>query len=190
MLIASLHKRITRERVRREVGGWLELLTIGGEDNELSAGVRDPLAWRALAALDHLEEGDREDPFFQYLEGMIWRLMERYEEAILPLRRSAETEPEKTVRWLALGWCYKRTGNLDLAIEALQEAREFEPGDAIIHYNLACYWSLAGDVDQALDSLEIAFELDSSYRFLVAEEADFDDIRYLPEFQELCSVVV
>jgi tetratricopeptide (TPR) repeat protein len=190
MLAIALQRSFTRERVRRELGGWLELLTVGGDRYELSPAVRDPLARRALATLKRLCEEDREAPDFQYLEGLILRILEQHEEAIPPLRRSAEQEPEKIGRWLALAWCYKRTGQIELAIDALLEAREFEPGEAILHYNLACYWSLAGHLAKALESLSIAFELDSSYRDLVAGEHDFDAIRSLPAFRELCSIVV
>ena len=48
--------------------------------------------------------------------------------------------------WLALGWCYKRIGRIDLAIESLEEALSIEPNDALIHYNLACYWSGPGNM--------------------------------------------
>ena len=57
--------------------------------------------------------------------------------------------------------------------------------EAIVHYNLACYWSLAGDVDRALQYLAQSFDIDPRYRELVADEADFDPIRDLPDFQAL-----
>ena len=190
MLAVALKRSYTRDRVRRELSGWLELLTVGGDRHELSPAVRDPLARRALTTLERLCDEDRQTADFQYLEGLIWRIMERHNQAIPPLRRSAELEPEKIGRWLALAWCYKRTGQIELAIDSLLEAREFEPGEAIIHYNLACYWSLAGHFSKALESLAIAFELDEKFRELVADEQDFDAIRGLPEFRRLCSVIV
>ena len=33
--------------------------------------------------------------------------------------------------WLALGWCYKRTNRLDLAIEALEEGLTVAPDEAM-----------------------------------------------------------
>lgn len=89
-----------------------------------------------------------------------------------------------------LGWCYKRTGKLDRAIESLEEALAAEPNDALVHYNLACYWSLAKNKRQALSYLARAFKLQDEFRGLVAEETDFDPIRNDPAFQALLRVAV
>ena len=59
--------------------------------------------------------------------------------------RVTEAEPENVRAWLALGWCHKRTGRIDLAIDALEAARNADPDEPLILYNLACYWSLAGE---------------------------------------------
>ncbi|MCH5374670.1 MAG: tetratricopeptide repeat protein, partial [Planctomycetes bacterium] len=99
-------------------------------------------------------------------------------------------EPDNIHVWLALGWCYKRIGRLDRAIESLEEALAVDPSGAIIHYNLACYWSLAGNVEVSLAYLTNAFEIDRSFRDLVYDEVDFDPIREHPAFRELTSVVV
>ena len=89
-----------------------------------------------------------------------------------------------------MGWCYKRIGRLDRAIESLEEALTVDPGAAIIHYNLACYWSLSGSTDVALAYLGNAFDIDASFRGLVDGEVDFDPIREHPAFRELTTVVV
>src|SRR5437016_4815401 len=57
-----------------------------------------------------------------YLLGEALRELSRYEEALLPLERSADLMPDDIRIWLALGWCYKRTGQLAKAIEALERA--------------------------------------------------------------------
>jgi tetratricopeptide (TPR) repeat protein len=85
-----------------------------------------------------------------------------------------------------LGWCYKRTGRLSQAIEALRTAVSAEPGEALLHYNLACYWSLAGDKRLSLRYLARSLAIDPSYRLLIDGETDFDPIRSDPEFQKLC----
>ncbi len=98
--------------------------------------------------------------------------------------------PENILIWLALAWCHKRAGRIDLAIESLEKAILTEPREAILYYNLACYWSLAGNSETALRLLAQSFDIDPSYRDMVADERDFDPIRHLPDFQSLTGVIV
>ena len=88
---------------------------------------------------------------------------------------------------LALGWCFKRIGNIEEAIRALERALRVEPGDAMLHYNLACYFSLARRRRRALDHLAQALEIDGNFRDLVGDESDFDPLRDDPQFQSLVS---
>lgn len=90
---------------------------------------------------------------------------------------------------LALGWCYKRVGQLDEAIGALERAVEVEPGEAVLHYNLACYCSLARNRRRALQRLAHALEIDGNFRELVVDEPDFDPIRQDPLFQTLTATL-
>jgi len=186
----SADSRIRKQKLLREAEGYLELLSACHEKWSPEPRTRDPLARRAIAALAQLDLTDTREPYVLYLRGHALRDMERYAEAIEPLREAAEIEPESIPTWIALGWCHKRTGRLDLAIEALEEALAADPEQAIVHYNLACYWSLAGNADLALTYLANAFELDPAYRRRVAKEHDFDPIRKHPSFLELTSVVV
>jgi tetratricopeptide (TPR) repeat protein len=89
---------------------------------------------------------------------------------------------------MALGWCYKRVGDMPKAIESLERALVIEPGEAILHYNLACYWSLARDRRQALRHLARALKIDGNFRELIADEPDFDPIRDDPLFQNILGV--
>ena len=186
----SLCQRVLRDQLIREADGYLELVTVFADLWELPPDVRNRLAQRALAVLRRLDKCDQEDAYVFYLRGLALRAMERYEEAIVPLREAADLEPDNIHAYLALGWCYKRIDWLDLAIEALEEAFSIDPRQAIIHYNLACYWSLSGNTNLALAYLASAFEIDASYKELVAKETDFDPIREHPDFQELTSVIV
>ena len=92
--------------------------------------------------------------------------------------------------YLALGWCYKRTDRIDLAIESLERGLEIDPSQAILYYNLACYRSLLGDKHRAIEFLGEALRRDPDYRDLVPGESDFDRVRDDPEFQALLSVTV
>lgn len=125
-----------------------------------------------------------------YLLGEALREAERYNEATAPLERAAELMPSDMHVHLALAWCYKRTGRLECAIEALEQALRHDPLEAILHYNLACYWSLARNRRRALRCLSRALDLDGNYLDLVPYEADFDAIRDDPEFQVLTSLIV
>jgi Flp pilus assembly protein TadD len=166
--VAKLRDRIRRIKLQQQAEGYLEL----------------GMPAQALSVLGRLGEGSGTQTL--YLQGEALRALDRYEEAVVPLARVAELEPENTRVWLALGWCYKRTGRIALAIDALDSALAVDPEEPLIRYNLACYWAVAGDKRQALAYLEQALALDSNYRALVDHEPDFDTIRADPEFQAVC----
>ena len=124
-----------------------------------------------------------------YMLGEALRELSRYEEALGPLERSADLIPDDIHVWLALGWCYKRTGQIGKAIEALERALLVDSSEAILHYNLACYWSLVRNHPTAIQYLSRALEINVNFRDLVADEPDFDSIRNDAEFVALTSVV-
>jgi len=181
---------VRRQQIVREAEGYLDLAMACGDHLTLSIDARNRLAERALRVLKQLAPSAIYKSHVAYLTGQALRLMERYQDAIVHLEKAAENDPDDMHIWLALGWCYKRTGRLDLAIESLEKAMEFDDEQAIIYYNLACYWSLAENCRWALDYLTRALEIDSSFRDMVADEKDFNPIRDDPRFQELTSVIV
>ncbi len=165
---------IRRSQLKRQAEGYLEL----------------GMPHHALSTLARLEMFTSLDSAAQYLRGEALRSLDRWEEALPWLRAAASGDPENIHIWLALGWCYKRTGQLRRAIDALENGLEVDPSEAILHYNLACYWSLARNKEHALDYLSQAFEIDPNYRDRVHEEADFDLLRNDADFQALTSVIV
>ena len=54
-----------------------------------------------------------------YLWGEGLREMEHFFKALVPLERAAKMAPADIRVRIALGWCYKRIGPLDLAIHSL-----------------------------------------------------------------------
>lgn len=88
-----------------------------------------------------------------------------------------------------MGWCHKRIGRLDLAIEDLEQALSVEPAEAILHFHLARYCSLAGQRRPAIAHLSQVIELDARYRDAIDSEKDFDPLRSDPEFQALTSAI-
>jgi tetratricopeptide (TPR) repeat protein len=185
----SVIDRLRRQQLLREAEGYLDLALVFGEQWTLPDAIRDLLAERSLGVIEQLGEIAR-SPHVQLIKGQALRMQERYREALQPLSVAAEGDPRNLDAWLALGWCYKRTGRLDLAIESLEEALEIEPGSALINYNLACYWSLAQNKRHALSYLSQALSLDRSFRNLIEAEHDFDPIRGDADFQALTSVAV
>ncbi|MFV1967258.1 MAG: tetratricopeptide repeat protein [Pirellulaceae bacterium] len=184
------YRRIRRKQILREAEGYLDLAMVFWDRWPLSARQRDRLAQRALDALARIESAGACRPAVSFLRGQALRVMGRYREAIETLEHSAELDPENIHIWLALGWCFKRTGRLDLAIQSLEEALAVEERQAVVYYNLACYWSLAHNSKLALAYLAQALDLDPSYRDLIAGESDFDPIRNDPGFRDLTSVIV
>lgn len=144
----------------------------------------------ALATLDRLGDPADLEVAALYLKGEALKSLGRHTEALVEFQRAAASVPDDVHVRLSMGWCYKRTGRIDLAIEALEEALQVEPGDALLHYNLACYWSLAGSKRRALKYLADALRIDSDYRDLIDAEHDFDPIRDDPDFVSLVSVIV
>lgn len=166
--------RVRQQRILREAEGYLEL----------------GMAHAALTTLERMQQPGTFKGQQLYLRGEALRSLERYVEAIAPLEQASDILPSNTHVWLALGWCYKRTGRLDLAILALERAEEVDPKQALIQYNLACYCSLAGSKQRALQYLSRAIRMDSHFRDLTGSETDFDPIRSDPEFRALTSVIV
>jgi Flp pilus assembly protein TadD len=168
----SINRSIRRTRIQRGAEGYLEL------------GMPE----HALKALGRLGDPALFDSHTLYLWGEGLRAMQRYFEALMPLERAARAAPRDIRVRVALGWCYKRTGRLDLAIRALEHALLVDPEAALLRYNLACYLSLAGQRRRALRCLSQALAVDPVYRELAESESDFDPLRADPEFQSLCGV--
>jgi tetratricopeptide (TPR) repeat protein len=170
----SSHDRIRRQQMVLQAEGYLEL----------------GMPRHALDVLARFGHGDSLPDHALYLQGEGLRALGLFREALAPLSRAAQGSPNSVHIWLALGWCHKRTGRIDLAIESLEEALAVEPNDALVNYNLACYWSVAGNKRQALIYLSRSFDLREHYRALVGSEPDFDAIRSDPSFQALMRVTV
>ncbi len=186
----SILNDIRYQKRLRAAEGYLDLIMVFADRWPPSGTIRDRVARRALLELSQIDDGDAPDGQIQYLQGQALRAMENYRDAVEPLQAALEADPENIHIHLALGWCYKRVGRLDLAIQALEEAMDVMPDEGIIHYNLACYWSLARNPQLALQYLYQSFELDPNYRDMVSDERDFDPIRNDPGFRSITSVIV
>ena len=165
----DIQQRLRIDRVRREAEGYLEL----------------GMPAHALGTLQRHGRTVHGDASGCYLMGESLRLLSRYREAIIPLSRCLDLIPDDIHVCIALGWCYKRVGQIDRAIEALERAVDAEPEEALLHYNLACYWCLVTDRRKALRYLAEALAIDGNLRDLVKGETDFDVLREDPLFRSL-----
>jgi tetratricopeptide (TPR) repeat protein len=169
----TTQSQIRCKKIQREAEGYLEL----------------GMPQQALHALERLGDPAKYDAESLYLWGEVLRAMEQYADALKPLKRAAKAAPNDVRVRIAMGWCYKRTGRLDLAIDALEQALLVEPDLALLRYNLACYLSLAGQKRRSLRYLAQALTLDPTFRDLVETETDFDPLRGDPDFESLCNEV-
>ncbi len=186
----SQWNRIRRQQILREAEGYLDLIMVFADRWALPSEMRNRVAQRAIEALDRLGPEWKRRSVTLYLRGQALRCQEKYTDAILPLEQASELDPDNIHNWLALGWCHKRCGRLDLAIQALEVAFAADENEAIVHYNLACYWSLAENAKLAISYLARSFDLDPNYRDLVADEPDFDPLRKNRDFKTLTAVIV
>lgn len=159
-----LHRRSTRE-----AEGYLEL----------------GMYSHALATLERNEHRDLLGFQDSYLAGEALRGLGRHEEALAMYEQSAELNPENVDLYVAMGTCYKRLGEIDVAIEVLEDALIVEPGNSVVLYKLACYWSLAQRPRRSLSFLTRALDRDRHLSAMLAAEPDFDPIRNHPRFRSL-----
>jgi Flp pilus assembly protein TadD len=174
--------RLRQQVILRHAAGYVELGELLVEHDKPVPPSATRLLFRAVEELERLPDSVRSTPAAQLLEGEALRALGRWEAALLPLGGVVERNPQSTEAWLGLGWCLKRLGRLDEAMDALRRGLESVPEEAILHYNLACYLSLTGDIPTAVEHLTRAISLDGRYRELTEAEKDFDPIRHDPLF--------
>ncbi|MGQ9914099.1 MAG: TPR end-of-group domain-containing protein [Thermogutta sp.] len=159
-------ENIIRSKILREAEGYLGL------------GMPE----HALRTLDRLVP-DKTDWVPPLLRGEALRDLGRFAEAVPYLEEVVRLRPDRLEAYVALGWCHKRLGRVDLACADLEAALLQNPEDALVLYNLSCYYSLSHRVENAIECLRRALELEPEYRFLIPQESDFDPIREDPRFR-------
>lgn len=181
---------VPRQILLRRAAGYLELGELLVEPDAETPATARRLLERALGELAQLPDEVRQGGLASLIEGEALRAMGSWSEALVPLGRAADTDPERMEAWLGLGWCFKRLGRLPDAIRALEAGLESSPRQPILLYNLACYHSLAGNVTAAIDHLTRAIAIDGRFRDLTGTERDFDPIRADPRFVAATHVIV
>jgi tetratricopeptide (TPR) repeat protein len=162
----------------------------------------------ALRELNRIDDPETSVLDFNRLRGEALRALDRFEDALEAYGSAHAVDSDDIGVLAGMAWCYKRTGQLPKAIEAMEQAYQAHPKELIVLYNLACYFSLAGEKAQALSWLGRALRMESSLRKQqsegesglaswgfsqlepslrerIAEEPDFDPLRNDPDFQYL-----
>lgn len=147
-----------------------------------------------LEARRHLAQIPREhhDTFeWNFLMAETYRALGEHQEALAYLDRARAIEATHVAVHVSMGWCLKRLGRLNRAIETLLEANAIcennpaEDGHALVMYNLSCYYALAGKKELVLLWLGRALEREPSYGRMIPNEHDFDSVRDDEDFTQL-----
>ncbi|MFT5182794.1 MAG: adenylate cyclase [Alphaproteobacteria bacterium] len=111
-----------------------------------------------VAAL--IEKAIRLNPFYPFYYilyiGQAYFMMQRYEDAIAALKRSAVRNPEALPTHLYLAACYGQMGKDALAHEAMSEVRRLLPDISKEWVKTIFTFKRAADLDLLLDGLHIA----------------------------------
>ena len=168
--------------------GYLDLTMVFEELWPLDKPHCEKMADRAIECLDQIERPLGHKPYVAFLKGQAHRTARRFPAAIEFFGQSLDLDPDNVHAYLAIAWCFKRTGEIDKAIDALKQSLKVDPSNALTHYNLACYWALSDNVELAVLHLSFALDLNADYRDKVANESDFDSIRDSQSFQAIVTV--
>ena len=169
-----------------EAEGLIDLITIPARKLGLAVRLRRRVARRALHAAFKSNPPEELSWRRDLAVGQALRLLGRYQQAVGPLLSAVRRQPAQRSGWVALGWCLKRSGQVDRAASVLAQAISAVPDDAVLHFNFACYLALLGQAEPAISELLWALDLDPELRRRLASEHDFDPIRANPAFQAIC----
>lgn len=138
---------------------------------------------QALRELEEIEDVEVCRCMYHALRGEAFRLRKDFEAALLSYHQAHCGEPMNLVVLMGMAWCYKRTDQLNRAIQMMIRAHELEPDNALILYNLACYYCLDGDKSHALSWLGRSLRIDKSLVKLIPDEPDFNSMRGDTDFK-------
>jgi tetratricopeptide (TPR) repeat protein len=123
------------------------------------------------SGLAELQASERAGPAQQemgnvlFYTGYCLKELDRYEEAIPALKRSAEFDPEEIAVFNLLGFCLYKTGRHAEAVGCFERAIALDPRSAIDYANLARNLRELGRTDQAIAMYRKALSLDPNIGF-------------------------
>jgi tetratricopeptide (TPR) repeat protein len=108
----------------------------------------------AIALLDEVLARNPADANALFYLGLSRAGKQQHKEAIEPLTRVTELQPEFPGAWLQLGICYGKVGDTEKALSAYDRVLKLEPGNAAALYNSGLLFFEANRVDEALARFE------------------------------------
>jgi tetratricopeptide (TPR) repeat protein len=110
----------------------------------------------------------------------------KYREAIKVFEESELKKDPSPINKILLAICYGHIGDIEKAKSIGEETIKFYSDDtASHHYMLACYYSIIKEKDKSIEHLKRSIELDKKYRQEAKKDNDFENIKTLPEFENL-----
>jgi Tfp pilus assembly protein PilF len=80
---------------------------------------------------------------------------------------------------------YMHEKNFSAAQRNLEKAIRLKPADVDPYYNLACVFAIKGEVSKSLSHLKKAVSMDRSVRQWAQKDADLNNVRGAPEFEDI-----
>jgi len=103
-------------------------------------------------------------------------------------KKALALEPGNVFVLNNLGVIYIQKRNYSEAINSLESAIQLKPEYADPYYNLACLYALKGKVMKSLENLKKAISLNKSAREWARKDRDLQNMRGVPEFEEVIRV--
>lgn len=139
----------------------------------------------ALAEVDAVLAQEPHNPHAVALKSAILWHQNKLREAEPFVAELAEMNPRDAGIWINLAYIRRRTQSLDAAVDTLQHAFAANPKEPLAHFNMACYRAVQNRTDEALELLRCALHLDPKLREVAKGEPDLEQLRELPDFQQL-----
>lgn len=175
---------IRRKRRVQEAEGYLELAMVFDRMWDSDLELRSNLVRKSMDCLNQVNQANSRLAELSYLTGCALKVDGHYQQAIEHLDQSLEYDENSIDTLTAIAFCYRRTGEVERAIESLEKALKVDPKHPIIHYNLACYFAIDLNIDAATSHLARAVSLNPKLIHEIRRETDFKGIRDHYQFRQ------
>lgn len=120
-----------------------------------------------------------------YAKARLFHKSGRFEEAARLYRETLRIEPGYVNALNNLGVIYIHKKDYRAAQSNFEKAIRLKPGYVDPYYNLTCLHALKGETKQSLAHLTKAVSLDRSVRDWARTDTDLENLRGVPEFEDI-----